>query len=101
MAKPKIAITSLAGCFGCLMSILDIDERILELAKDFRVDGAIVIQQKFCDPHETDIPFVRKHLEDNGIPTYFLEFDVTTAAGPFAIRVEAFLETLEAEADLF
>lgn len=76
-------------------------ERILELAKDFRVDGAIVIQQKFCDPHETDIPFVRKHLEDNGIPTYFLEFDVTTAAGPFAIRVEAFLETLEAEADLF
>jgi benzoyl-CoA reductase subunit C len=76
-------------------------DRILELAKDFRVDGAIVIQQKFCDPHETDIPFVRKHLEDNGIPTYFLEFDVTTAAGPFAIRVEAFLETLEAEADLF
>jgi len=33
MAKPKIATTSLAGCFGCHMSILDIDERILELAK--------------------------------------------------------------------
>ncbi len=31
MAKPKIATTSLAGCFGCHMSLLDIDERILEL----------------------------------------------------------------------
>jgi benzoyl-CoA reductase subunit C len=76
-------------------------QRILKFARDFNVDGAIVIQQKFCDPHETDIPFVRKFLEDNGIPTYFLEFDVTTAVGPFSIRVEAFLETLEAEADLF
>src|SRR5512145_2711150 len=31
MSKPIIATTSLAGCFGCHMSILDIDERILEL----------------------------------------------------------------------
>ena len=31
MAKPKVATTSLAGCFGCHMSLLDIDERILEL----------------------------------------------------------------------
>jgi benzoyl-CoA reductase subunit C len=44
---------------------------------------------------------VRQFLEENGIPTYFLEFDVTTAIGPFAIRTEAFLETLEAEEDLF
>jgi len=31
MSKPKVATTSLAGCFGCHMSLLDIDERILEL----------------------------------------------------------------------
>lgn len=31
MSKPVIATTSLAGCFGCHMSLLDIDERILEL----------------------------------------------------------------------
>ena len=29
--KPKVATTSLAGCFGCHMSILDIDDRILKL----------------------------------------------------------------------
>ena len=31
MAKPKVATTSLAGCFGCHMSLLDIDDRILKL----------------------------------------------------------------------
>jgi NAD-reducing hydrogenase small subunit len=31
MTKPVIATASLAGCFGCHMSILDIDERILKL----------------------------------------------------------------------
>ena len=33
MEKPKLATTSLAGCFGCHMSILDIDERILKLVE--------------------------------------------------------------------
>ncbi len=31
MSKPVIATASLAGCFGCHMSLLDIDERILDL----------------------------------------------------------------------
>ncbi|MEA1973570.1 MAG: NADP oxidoreductase [Candidatus Cloacimonadota bacterium] len=31
MSKPVIATTSLAGCFGCHMSLLDIDDRILKL----------------------------------------------------------------------
>lgn len=31
MSKPVIATASLAGCFGCHMSILDIDDRILKL----------------------------------------------------------------------
>lgn len=33
MSKPIVATTSLAGCFGCHMSILDIDERILQLVE--------------------------------------------------------------------
>jgi NAD-reducing hydrogenase small subunit len=32
VSKPRIATTSLCGCFGCHMSLLDIDERILDLA---------------------------------------------------------------------
>ncbi len=33
MSKAVVATTSLAGCFGCHMSILDIDERILDLVQ--------------------------------------------------------------------
>ncbi len=33
MAKPKVATTSLAGCFGCHMALLDIDDRILKLVE--------------------------------------------------------------------
>jgi len=33
MAKPKVATASLAGCFGCHMSVLDIDDRILKLVE--------------------------------------------------------------------
>ena len=32
-AKPRVATVSLAGCFGCHMSLLDIDDRILKLAE--------------------------------------------------------------------
>jgi len=73
---------------------------ILQMCKDFDVQGAIIIQQKFCDPHECDIMPLRKFLDENGVPTLFLEFDVTVPLGPFRIRVEAFLEMIGAE-DLF
>jgi NAD-reducing hydrogenase small subunit len=36
--KPRVATTSLAGCFGCHMSFLDIDERILDLAELIEFD---------------------------------------------------------------
>jgi benzoyl-CoA reductase subunit C len=73
---------------------------ILNLCKEWNVDGAIIMQQKFCDPHELDFVAIKKALEDAGIPTLFLEFDVTVPIGQFKIRVEAFLEMIGDE-DLF
>jgi len=73
---------------------------VLKLAKDYDVQGAIVMQQKFCDPHEIDIPALTKALNNAGIKTLFLEFDVTVPIGQFKVRVEAFLEMLQ-EDDLF
>ncbi len=75
-------------------------EHILKLAKDWNVQGAIVIQQKFCDPHEIDIPSIIESLKSNGVPAQFLELDVTVPVGQFKTRVEAFLEMLSEE-DLF
>ena len=64
------------------------------------IDGAIVMQQKFCDPHELDTPAIRKALEAKGVRSIFLEFDVTVPVGQFQTRVEAFLEMI-GEEDLF
>jgi len=70
---------------------------ILNLAKEFSVDGVILIQQKFCDPHECDMVPLKEYLNSNGYPTLFLEFDVTVPLGQMRIRVEAFLEMLGVE----
>lgn len=46
MTKPRIATTSLAGCFGCHMSLLDIDERILQLAELVEFDKSPINDHK-------------------------------------------------------
>jgi NAD-reducing hydrogenase small subunit len=38
MTKLRIATTSLAGCFGCHMSLLDIDERLFDLLELIEFD---------------------------------------------------------------
>lgn len=70
---------------------------ILELAKAYKVEGVIMVQQKFCDPHECDMVPLKEYLNGNGFPTLFLELDVTVPIGQFRIRVEAFLEMLGVE----
>jgi benzoyl-CoA reductase subunit C len=72
-------------------------DHILALAGAWDAKGAVVIQQKFCDPHELDTPAIKKSLEAAGVPVLFLEFDVTVPVGQFQIRVEAFLEMIQAE----
>lgn len=67
---------------------------LLKLAKEWRVEGVLLMQQKFCDPHEIDIPSLKDFFEENGFPTYFLELDVTVPVGQFSTRVEAFIESL-------
>ena len=70
---------------------------ILDLVKRFNVEGVILIQQKFCDPHECDMVPLKEYLNGHDCPTLFLEFDVTVPLGQMRIRVEAFLEMLGVE----
>jgi NAD-reducing hydrogenase small subunit len=48
--KLRVATTSLAGCFGCHMSILDIDERILKLVELVEFDRSPITDIKHCGP---------------------------------------------------
>ena len=49
MSKPKLATCSLAGCFGCHMSLLDIDERIIELITMVDLDKSPLDDKKAFD----------------------------------------------------
>ncbi|MCB4359125.1 NADH-quinone oxidoreductase subunit B family protein [Quatrionicoccus australiensis] len=48
--KLRVATTSLSGCFGCHMSLLDIDERLLELAHLVEFDRSPITDIKHCGP---------------------------------------------------
>ena len=50
LPKVRLATTSLAGCFGCHMSLLDIDERIFDLAKIAEIDRSPLTDIKHCGP---------------------------------------------------
>jgi NAD-reducing hydrogenase small subunit len=46
--KIRIATTSLAGCFGCHMSLLDIDERLIPLAELIEFDRSPLTDIEHC-----------------------------------------------------
>jgi len=50
MSKLRIATTSLAGCFGCHTSLLDIDERLFELLKQVEFDRSPLTDIEHCGP---------------------------------------------------
>ncbi|MFC2070184.1 2-hydroxyacyl-CoA dehydratase [Chloroflexota bacterium] len=70
---------------------------VLQLAKDYNIRGVIITIIKGCQPHGFDNVPIKDMLEENGIPSYSFEFDVTVPIGPFRIRAEAFLEQIRAE----
>jgi NAD-reducing hydrogenase small subunit len=48
--KIRIATTSLAGCFGCHMSFLDLDERLVALAELVEFNRSPITDIKHCSP---------------------------------------------------
>jgi len=55
--KPRLATCSLAGCFGCHMSLLDIDERLVELVDLVDLDKSPLTDKKAFD-REVDFGLV-------------------------------------------
>jgi len=71
--------------------------RILKHAQDWNVQGVLLYRQKWCDPHEFDLPTLESMFKEHDIPTVALEFDTTIPFGQFRTRIEAFLEMAEIE----
>jgi NAD-reducing hydrogenase small subunit len=53
--KIRVATTSLAGCFGCHTSFLDIDERLLQLLDLVEFDRSPLTDIKHCGPCDIGI----------------------------------------------
>jgi NAD-reducing hydrogenase small subunit len=58
--KLRVATVSLAGCFGCHMSLLDIDERLVPLLEHIEFDASPLTDIKH--PHSCDIGLVEGGL---------------------------------------
>ncbi|MBE9608772.1 NADP oxidoreductase [Chitinilyticum piscinae] len=72
MSKLRIATCSLAGCFGCHMSFLDLDEQLAGLAEQIELDRSPL----------TDI----KHLAGDGIDIGLIEGGVCNAENVHTLR---------------
>ena len=68
---------------------------IIRLAKEYKVDGVIDVNLKFCCLYDTEGYTVEKALKDAGIPVLGLETDYTDAdAEQLRTRIQAFIEML-------
>jgi len=71
-------------------------DRILQLARDYRVDGVISQIIRYCVPYAHDLPLITDRLKKAGIPTLALDVEYgTSGSGQISTRVQAFLEMLE------
>ena len=69
---------------------------ILRLAKEYKVDGIIDVNLKFCNLYDTEGYFVEKALKESGIPVLGIETDYTDSdAGQLRTRISAFIEMLD------
>ena len=68
---------------------------ILRLAKEYKVDGIIDVNLKFCNLYDTEGSLVERAMKEAGIPVLGIETDYTDSdASQLRTRVGAFIEML-------
>src|SRR4030043_424825 len=65
------------------------------MVKDWKINGAILLLVRYCDPFAFEMPALKDYLNSIGVPSTYIEYDYTIGAlAPLRTRVEAFLETI-------
>lgn len=78
-----------------------IHEYILDAAKEYNIDGVIIVRLKDCDRWENETLALEETFQKAGIPSVSLERQILMgAAGQLSLRVEAFREMIENEKDI-
>jgi benzoyl-CoA reductase/2-hydroxyglutaryl-CoA dehydratase subunit BcrC/BadD/HgdB len=71
-------------------------DRILDLVRDYKVDGVISQIIRYCVPYAHDLPLITGKLKQIGVPTLSLDVEYgTSGSGQIRTRVQAFLEMME------
>jgi bzd-type benzoyl-CoA reductase N subunit len=71
-------------------------ERIIRLIQDYRVDGIISENVRYCVQNAHDLPLLKEKVRPLGIPILALDIEYgTSGSGQVQTRVQAFLEMLE------
>ncbi len=70
-------------------------EQVLELAREFRVEGVVYEILRYCNHHIFEFPILQIKLEEQGIPSLWLDGEYGAGAtGQMKTRVQAFIEML-------
>jgi bzd-type benzoyl-CoA reductase N subunit len=71
-------------------------EHLVNLAKVQKAAGVIFLFLKFCDPHSFDYPYLKKFLDDAGVPNILLEVEAQLPSdAQLRTRFETFVDMLK------
>jgi benzoyl-CoA reductase subunit C len=70
---------------------------IHQLYEDFNARGVIISKEIYCHPHGTDNPELWKQFREHYMPFHYLERDTTKPGREMQVRLEAFLNMLQAD----
>jgi benzoyl-CoA reductase subunit C len=70
-------------------------EHVLNMIDQFGVQGVIILLQKFCHPHEFELPYLQSLLKEHQLPFVCIEVDTTYSAEEIQNQAEALIERIE------
>lgn len=89
----RYLLPSICPCFTKSDDRID---RILQLAKDFKIDGVIYHQLRLCQLYDMEFERVKRVLKENKVPVLRIQTDYSKEdVEQIRTRVEAFLELLK------
>jgi len=96
---PAIADRYLKPCTcPCFVPNSDRKRRLIEMVKDFAVDGVIYQAYSGCQLYEMEQRSVSNSLANEGIPMLYIETDYSPEdGGQLSTRVEAFIESIKSK----
>jgi benzoyl-CoA reductase subunit C len=76
----------------------NLDERFGHMKRfieEFKVNGAILFINKYCDPYGFEVPAIKSYIESSGASVLYLEDEYSASSLPRIVtRIEAFLEMI-------